>query len=130
LSFLWHAEQLIFATMADSPTTGNTRTQQRVRVALGGLRDVVRIDGNADHAPIATLTDVEAEAYIHKHDGDPRRWADTVIRVVPDRIQAWYSNLSYPLVGSPVANTVTLRDPRGGVRAVGALRDTGLGSEL
>jgi nitroimidazol reductase NimA-like FMN-containing flavoprotein (pyridoxamine 5'-phosphate oxidase superfamily) len=35
-SFLRHAEPLIFATMADSPTTGNIRTQQRVRVALGG----------------------------------------------------------------------------------------------
>ena len=37
------------------------------------------------------LTDssAEVEAYATKHNSDPHTWADSVIRVAPQRIQAW-----------------------------------------
>jgi hypothetical protein len=62
---------------------------RRVRVALGTVRDVVIIDGDADLAPSATLSSAEVEAYTTKHNSDLRTWADTVIHVDPRRVQAW-----------------------------------------
>ncbi|MHB1475796.1 MAG: pyridoxamine 5'-phosphate oxidase family protein [Dermatophilaceae bacterium] len=89
LSLLWHQNQLLFATSASSPTAVNIGLVPRVRVALGGVRDVVIIDGDADLAPSATLSSAEVDAYRAKHNSDPRTWADTVIRVAPLRIQVW-----------------------------------------
>jgi hypothetical protein len=89
LSLLWHHDRLLFATSASSPTAVNIGLVPRVRVALGGVRDVVIIDGDADLAPSATMSSAEVEAYATKHHSDPRTWADSVIRVAPQRIQAW-----------------------------------------
>lgn len=89
LSILWHHDRLIFATSASSPTAVNIGLVPRVRVALGGVRDVVIIDGDADLAPSATMSNSEVDAYRAKHNSDPRTWADTVIHVAPLRIQAW-----------------------------------------
>ena len=61
---------------------------RRVRVALGTVRDVVIIDGDADLAPSATLSSAEVEAYTTKHNSDLRTWADTIIHVAPRRVQA------------------------------------------
>ena len=82
-------EGLLFAISAGSPTAVNIGLVPRVRVALGGVRDVVIIDGDADLAPSATMSSAEVEAYAMKHNSDPRTWADSVIRVAPRRIQAW-----------------------------------------
>jgi hypothetical protein len=89
LSFLWHEDRLLFATNANSPTAVNIGLVRRVRVALGTVRDVVIIDGDADLAPSATLSSAEVEAYTTKHNSDLRTWADTVIHVAPLRVQAW-----------------------------------------
>jgi hypothetical protein len=89
LSFLWHEDRLLFATNANSPTAVNIGLVRRVRVALGTVRDVVIIDGDADLAPSATLSSAEVEAYTTKHNSDLRTWADTVIHVAPRRVQAW-----------------------------------------
>ena len=89
LSLLWHHDRLLFATSASSPTAVNIGLVPRARVALGGVRDVVIIDGDADLAPSATMSSAEVEAYATKHNSDPRTWADSVIRVAPQRIQAW-----------------------------------------
>jgi hypothetical protein len=89
LSFLWHEDRLLLATNAGSPTVMNIGLVPRVRIALGGVRDAVIIDGDADLAPSATMSIAEVEAYRTKHHSDPRAWADTVIHVAPLRIQAW-----------------------------------------
>ena len=89
LSFLWHHDRLLFATSASSTTAVNIGLVPRVRVALGGVRNVVIMDGDADLAPSATLSSAEVEAYTTKHNSDPRTWADTVIHFAPLRIQAW-----------------------------------------
>ena len=89
LSFLWHEDRLLFATNANSPTAVNIGLVRRVRVALGTVRDVVIIDGDAELAPSATLSSAEVEAYTTKHNSDMRTWADTVIHVDPRRVQAW-----------------------------------------
>ena len=89
LSILWHHDRLVFATSASSQTAVNIGLVPRVRVALGGVRDVVIIEGGAVLAPSATMASDEVEAYRTKHNSDPRTWADTVIHVAPLRIQAW-----------------------------------------
>ena len=89
LSFLWHHDRLLFATSARSPTVVNIGRVPRVRVALGGARDVVIIDGDAELAASTTMSDAEVDAYRAKHNSDPRSWADTVIHLAPLRIQAW-----------------------------------------
>ncbi len=89
LSFLWSDGRLLLATDAGSTTGVNLGRVPRVRIGLGELRDVVIIEGTAELAPIATLSPVEVEAYVAKHGSDPRTWADTVIWVIPTRIQAW-----------------------------------------
>lgn len=89
LSFLWHHDRLLFAINANSPTAVNIGLVPRVRVALGGLRDVVIIDGDADLAPSSALSSAEVEAYTPKHNSDPRTWANTVIHLARLRIQAW-----------------------------------------
>jgi hypothetical protein len=89
LSFLWHHDRLLLATSASSPTVENIALVPRVRIALGGVRDVVIIDADADLASSATLSSAEVDAYRTKHNSDPRTWADTVIHLTPMRIQAW-----------------------------------------
>ena len=89
LSLLWHGDRILFATSASSATAVNIGVVRRVRVALDGVRDVVIIDGDADLRASTTLSGAELDAYTDKHGSDPRAWADTVIRVIPVRIQAW-----------------------------------------
>ena len=89
LSFLWDEDRLHFATNANSPTVVNIGLVRRVRVALGTVRDVVIIDGDAELAPSAALPSAAVEAYATKHNSDLRTWADTVIHLAPRRVQAW-----------------------------------------
>jgi hypothetical protein len=72
LSFLWYEDRLLFATNANSPTAVNIDLVPRVRVALGTVRDVVIIDGDADLAPSSALSSAEVEAYTTKHNSEPR----------------------------------------------------------
>jgi hypothetical protein len=89
LSFLWHDDRLLLATSASSATAVNIGHVPRVRVALGGVRDVVIIEGDADLAPSGAMSIADVEAYTTKHSSDPRTWADTVIYLAPLRVQAW-----------------------------------------
>jgi hypothetical protein len=89
LSFLWHHDRLLFATSASSRTALNIGRVPRVRVALGGVRDVVIIEGEAVLGGSGALSGGELDAYVAKHHSDPRTWADTVIHLTPRRIQAW-----------------------------------------
>src|SRR5665811_264094 len=89
LSFLWHDEQLLFATNASTATAANVGVIPWMRVALGHTRDVVMVQGQATLAPSTDLTDDEAARYQTKHGSDPRTWAGTLVRLRPASIQAW-----------------------------------------
>ena len=66
---------------ANCPTVVNIGLVRQACVALGTLREVVIIDGDANIAPFATLSSAEVEATT-KQDSDPGACADTVIHVV------------------------------------------------
>lgn len=94
LTQVWSGDRIWFATDRDSPTARNITADARVRVALGSTRDVVMVDGEGElHAIDATedgsaLSGVLAD-YQHRYSTDPRSWADVLIAVRPERIQAW-----------------------------------------
>lgn len=88
LSFAWDGQQLIFATADDSRTAVNLRDDPRVRVCIGTTRDVVVVDGTAALGPVESLTDGEAAAFGNAGT-DPRGWATVIVRLRPDRVQAW-----------------------------------------
>ncbi|MGH3656802.1 MAG: pyridoxamine 5'-phosphate oxidase family protein, partial [Micromonosporaceae bacterium] len=89
LSFIWHDGNLVFAMSSSTRTARNVSSPAPVRVALGGTRDVVLVDGEARIAPSDDLSADELGLYRTKHGSDPRSWADTIIRVRPSRTQAW-----------------------------------------
>lgn len=89
LSTLWHDEHLIMATDASSPTIRNAQEIPRLRIGLGGTRDVVIVEGDAFISPSSELTDEELRLYDAKHHSDPRTWADSIIRLRPHKIMAW-----------------------------------------
>lgn len=101
LSFVWHHDHLLFATPMRSATSMNVGRVPSVRVALGDLRDVVMIEGDAAVSALSALATVEIEAYQGKLGTDPRSWADAVIRVSPVRIQAWREENEEPLTVRP-----------------------------
>jgi hypothetical protein len=89
LSFIWHDGRLVFATDESSPTISNAKIASRVRIALGATRDVVLIDGDAAVEPSTDMSDAEVATYRRKNGSDPRGWADSILRVSPQRVQAW-----------------------------------------
>ena len=94
LTQVWSDDRMWFATTSDSPTVRNLTTSKAVRVALGSTRDVVIIDGHAELYPIDAMVDGTAladalAAYQQRYSTDPRTWADVLIAVPPQRIQAW-----------------------------------------
>jgi hypothetical protein len=89
LSFTWHDGRLVFATDESSPTISNAKIASRVRIALGATRDVVLIDGDAAVEPSTDMSDAEVATYRRKNGSDPRGWADSILRVSPQRVQAW-----------------------------------------
>jgi hypothetical protein len=91
LSFLWDGETVVVATPAASPTGRNLRSG-RVRIGVGGTRDVVMIEGVVEVA--AAASDVPADlgdAFAARTGFDPRtlRTPYLYFRVRPRRIQAW-----------------------------------------
>ena len=87
LSFLWDGGGLVVSTLQDSVTARNLSRGGRVRVGLGGLRDVTMIDGTAELVADERIKD----AFAARHNWDPRdedgdyAW----FRIVPERMQAW-----------------------------------------
>lgn len=81
---------VLIATDASTRTGRNAQVGARVRLGLGEVRDLAMIDGTVtDIGPIDGMTDAEVERYLVKHNNDPRSWADTLIRIRLNRIQAW-----------------------------------------
>ena len=91
LSFDWDGEALLLATPAKSRTGKNLATSRRVRLGLGGTRDVAMIDGSVETLELDALTAEQGDLFAARTGFDPRdlstryRW----FRVVPRTIQAW-----------------------------------------
>lgn len=89
LTFAWHDGVLLAATEARSRTVRNLTAHPDVRIALGGTRDVVIVEGRAAVLALDALGAAALAQLTAKLDSDPRQWADAAILVRPDRIQAW-----------------------------------------
>ena len=91
LTLGWHAERILLATAATSPTARNLAAQGRCRIALGPTRDVVMIDALLEDTVPVTAAGAAGEAYAAQNDWDPRTAGDAYVFLVlrPDRIQAW-----------------------------------------
>jgi hypothetical protein len=92
LSFVWDGAVLVFSTTVTSVTGRNLTASGRVRIALGGTRDVVVIAGTVRTYPGAEVPGALADAFADKHVWDPR--ADSVGEyayyvVSPVKIQSW-----------------------------------------
>ena len=87
LSFLWDGQGVIVSTPGSSVTARNLSRGDRVRVALGPLRDVTIIEGTAE----PSNDNAAKDAFATKHGWDPRKESAeyAFFRIVPDRIQAW-----------------------------------------
>jgi hypothetical protein len=91
LSYLWEGGTLLIATPAASRTSRNLQADPRVRVGVGGTRDVVMVDGTAATVPLADLPDDLARAFAAHTGFDPRDGSDPYLwfRIAPVRLQAW-----------------------------------------
>lgn len=89
LTFWWDGDVLRFATELSSATCQRLEAQQRVRVALGETRDVVMIDGEAEVARLATVPAAIRDGLAARLGSDVGSWADAVITIRPERVQAW-----------------------------------------
>ena len=90
LSFVWDGRRLTVSTPRASRTARNLIRAGVARVALGGTRDVVLIDGTLEVIPLGTEPELE-EAHARATEFDPRTLADEYVylRLTPQRIQAW-----------------------------------------
>ncbi|MFG2640787.1 pyridoxamine 5'-phosphate oxidase family protein [Streptomyces sp. NPDC048370] len=112
LSFDWDGEDLLAATLADSPTGRNLTANGTVRLALGGTRDVTMIDGDVEVLALDALPRKRGDRFAARTGFDPRR-SDTAsgnasdngsgngsgnasaaspyrwFRITPRRVQAW-----------------------------------------
>jgi hypothetical protein len=92
LSFAWDGTALLFSTTPESVTGRNLASTGRVRIALGGTRDVVLIEGSVVTRSREEVPDPLADAFAAKHVWDPRQ--DTSGRyaffiVTPVKVQSW-----------------------------------------
>ena len=92
LSFAWDGSALLFSTTRESVTGRNLASSGQVRIALGGTRDVVLIEGGVVTHGREDVPEALADAFAAKHAWDPRtdsggRYAFFV--VTPVRIQSW-----------------------------------------
>ena len=92
LSFAWDGAALVLSTTPESVTGRNLASTGRVRIALGGTRDVVLIEGSVVTHSGAQVPAGPADLFAAKHVWDPRkdsggRYAYFI--VTPVKIQSW-----------------------------------------
>jgi hypothetical protein len=91
LTVAWVDERIALATEAHAPTVRNLIAHGRARLALGGTRDVVRIDAVLERTiPVAEAAGIGA-AYAAQNDWDPRTVGPPYVFAMlrPERIEAW-----------------------------------------
>jgi len=92
LSFAWDGSVLVFSTTAGSVTGRNLAQSGRVRIALGGTRDVVLIEGAVVTHSGGQVPDALAVAFAAKHVWDPRKDSGSdyaYFIVTPVKVQSW-----------------------------------------
>jgi hypothetical protein len=89
-SFVLDGARLTMSTPLASKTARNLMRAGVARVALGGTRDVVLIDGTVEAIRLGAEPELE-EAHAQATGFDPRTLADEYVylRLTPQRIQAW-----------------------------------------
>jgi hypothetical protein len=91
LTLAWVDERVALATEEHAPTVRNLTAHGRARLALGGTRDVVRIDAVLERTiPVAEAAGIGA-AYAAQNDWDPREVGPPYVFAMlrPERIEAW-----------------------------------------
>jgi hypothetical protein len=91
LTMAWVGERIALATEGAAPTVRNLQAHGRARMALGGTRDVVRIDAVLERTiPVAEAAGI-GEAFATQNDWDPREAGPPYVFAVlrPERIEAW-----------------------------------------
>ncbi len=87
LSFSWDGTSLLLATAATTPTAVNVLAGSRVRIGIGGTRDVVLVDGTGQGVEVSPE---EGDAFARRTGFDPRTLSGYVyLRVRVDRLRAW-----------------------------------------
>jgi hypothetical protein len=94
LSFAWDGSALILATPSGSVTGRNLAASGQVRIALGGTRDVVLIEGAVRTYPGDEVPEAYGDAFAAKLVWDPRKdssssGAYAYFVVTPVRLQSW-----------------------------------------
>ncbi|MFG2988684.1 pyridoxamine 5'-phosphate oxidase family protein [Streptomyces sp. NPDC048257] len=91
LSFLWDGETFLVSTQRANPTARNLIANGRVRLAFGGTRDVVLVEGAAKTAEATDLAPAVREAFAAHTGFDPSGFATPYpyFRIAPVWIQAW-----------------------------------------
>jgi hypothetical protein len=94
LSFHWDGSALLLSTLDTNPTAKNLMANGRVRITLGGTRDVVLIDGMAR---MYTPSAAKAAAFAARAGFDPSKLERyPYFRVEPVMIQAWREVNEFP----------------------------------
>jgi hypothetical protein len=91
LSIWWDGEIVTIATSGSSLTARNSAASGRARVALGGTRDVVMIDGRVESIPLADAPEAVSKGFADARGWDPG-WESgewVYLRIRPERVQAW-----------------------------------------
>ncbi len=92
LSFLWDGATLLFATPSASSTGRNLAASGKARVALGGTRDVVLIEGElTETVPAGEIPADLGDRFADRTGFDPRQSSSAFAYfcIRPVRIQAW-----------------------------------------
>lgn len=94
LSFVWDGTALIFSTPLGNATGRNLAETGRVRIALGGTRDVVLIEGTVRTYPGGEIPDEYGDAFAARFEWDPRKdtspaGAYAFFVVTPVKLQSW-----------------------------------------
>ena len=92
LSYGWDGSTVLLATLGTNPTGRNLQAAGRVRLGIGGTRDVVMIDGTVETLSPADVPAAEADTFAERTGFDPRtlkkgHWL--YFRVTPEAVQAW-----------------------------------------
>ena len=91
LTMAWVGERIALATAETAPTVRNLKAYGRARLALGGTRDVVRVDAVLERTvPVGEAAEI-GEAYARQNDWDPRAAGPPYVFAVlrPERVEAW-----------------------------------------
>ena len=91
LSFLWRDGAVYVSTRATNPLARNLVATGTVQLAIGGTRDVVRVEGVSEALPDDGIPAELGDAFAVKTEFDPRAIDGLYLyfRIRPVRIQAW-----------------------------------------